>query len=265
MLRQETHISSGPLVTSSLSSHFQARRRWPHLGAYVPAVVRRKECFRFSLTANAVQISKSLIVSTVGRSGIHLSTLASIDGPYTTAMFCWREICLWTLNSSPTLTRPNGTVHRPRSSRDRRKKLWTSSHLPFDRRPVQIWIVPRIDYKFGTWRRTELKWFETLTFELRERTTKSAWSVWTSPSTTVPSQRALNVADRLAWDPSPRDHVTNALIDLHYSLLPVAACIEFKLCVRQRTCVYFLYAATISCIYNHVNPLLAKQRINIQQ
>jgi len=42
-------------------------------------------------------------------------------------------------------------------------------------------------------------------------------------------QRVLNAAARLVCDLRPREHVTNALIDLHW--LPVAARIEFKICV----------------------------------
>ena len=47
-------------------------------------------------------------------------------------------------------------------------------------------------------------------------------------STIAPLQRVLNSAARLVLGLRPRDHVTAALIDLHW--LPVAARIEFKLC-----------------------------------
>jgi len=47
-------------------------------------------------------------------------------------------------------------------------------------------------------------------------------------STIAPLQRVLNAAARLVLRLRPRDHVTAALIDLHW--LPVAARIEFKLC-----------------------------------
>ena len=47
-------------------------------------------------------------------------------------------------------------------------------------------------------------------------------------STIAPLQRALNAAARLVLGLRPRDHVTAALIDLHW--LPVAARIEYKLC-----------------------------------
>jgi len=40
--------------------------------------------------------------------------------------------------------------------------------------------------------------------------------------------RVLNAAARLVCDPRPREHVTSALIDLHW--LPVAARSEFKIC-----------------------------------
>jgi len=47
-------------------------------------------------------------------------------------------------------------------------------------------------------------------------------------STIAPLQRVLNAAARLVLGLRPRDHVTAALIDLHW--LPVAARIEYKLC-----------------------------------
>jgi len=47
-------------------------------------------------------------------------------------------------------------------------------------------------------------------------------------STIAPLQRALNAAARLVLGLRPWDHVTAALIDLHW--LPVAARIEYKLC-----------------------------------
>ena len=47
-------------------------------------------------------------------------------------------------------------------------------------------------------------------------------------STIAPLQRALTAAARLVLGLRPRDHVTAALIDLHW--LPVAARIEYKLC-----------------------------------
>jgi len=47
-------------------------------------------------------------------------------------------------------------------------------------------------------------------------------------STIAPLQRALNAAARLVLGLRPRDHVTAALIDLHW--LPVAARVEYKLC-----------------------------------
>jgi len=48
-------------------------------------------------------------------------------------------------------------------------------------------------------------------------------------STLAPLQRVLNAAARLVCNIRPREHVTSALIYLHW--LPVAACIEFKICV----------------------------------
>ena len=46
-------------------------------------------------------------------------------------------------------------------------------------------------------------------------------------STLAPLQRVLNAAARLVCDLRRREHVTSALIDLHW--LPVAARIEFKI------------------------------------
>ena len=48
-------------------------------------------------------------------------------------------------------------------------------------------------------------------------------------STLAPLQRVLNAAARLVCYLRPREHVTSALIGLHW--LPVAARIEFKICV----------------------------------
>jgi len=48
-------------------------------------------------------------------------------------------------------------------------------------------------------------------------------------STLAPLQRVLNATTRLVCDLRPREHVTSALIDLH--CLPIAARIEFKICV----------------------------------
>ena len=47
-------------------------------------------------------------------------------------------------------------------------------------------------------------------------------------STIAPLQRALNAAARLVLGLRPRNHITAALIVLHW--LPVAARIEYKLC-----------------------------------
>ena len=51
--------------------------------------------------------------------------------------------------------------------------------------------------------------------------------------TIAPLQRVLNAAAHPVLGLRPRDHVTAALIDLHW--LPVAARIEFKLC----TCLLY--------------------------
>ena len=48
-------------------------------------------------------------------------------------------------------------------------------------------------------------------------------------STIAPLQRVLNATARVVCGLRPRDHVTDALIELHW--LPVAARIEFKLCL----------------------------------
>ena len=48
-------------------------------------------------------------------------------------------------------------------------------------------------------------------------------------STIAPLQRVLNAAARVVCGLRPRDHVTDALIGLHW--LPIAARIEFKLCL----------------------------------
>jgi len=48
-------------------------------------------------------------------------------------------------------------------------------------------------------------------------------------STIAPLQRVLNAAARVVCGLRPRDHVTDTLIGLHW--LPVAARIEFKLCL----------------------------------
>ena len=69
-------------------------------------------------------------------------------------------------------------------------------------------------------------------------------------STLAPLQRVLNAAARLVCDLRPREHVTSALIDLHW--LPIAARIEFKICMQHAsvqvveqycTSVHFRHAA----------------------
>ena len=52
------------------------------------------------------------------------------------------------------------------------------------------------------------------------------------PQSTLASlQRVLNAAARLVCDLRPREHVTSALIDLHW--LPIAARIEFKIIKQE--------------------------------
>jgi len=50
-----------------------------------------------------------------------------------------------------------------------------------------------------------------------------------SYSTIAPLQRVINAATRLVYGLRPRDHVTDATIELHW--LPIRARIHFKLCL----------------------------------
>jgi len=74
-------------------------------------------------------------------------------------------------------------------------------------------------------------------------------------SSTAPLQRVLNSAARLVCGLRPRDHVTEALINLHW--LPVTGRIEFKLCVL----VYkSLHGIAPPYIDDMIQPVSALQR-----
>jgi len=64
-----------------------------------------------------------------------------------------------------------------------------------------------------------------------------------SLSALAPLQRVLNAAARLVCNLRPREHVTSALIDLHW--LPVAARIELKICVLAYVPVIGQYCTSI--------------------
>jgi len=66
-------------------------------------------------------------------------------------------------------------------------------------------------------------------------------------STIAPLQRVLNAAARVVCGLRPRDHVTDALIRLHW--LPAAARIEFKLCL-------LVYQAINGLAPSHITDML---------
>jgi len=72
-------------------------------------------------------------------------------------------------------------------------------------------------------------------------------------STLAPLPRVLNAAARLVCDLRPREHVTSALIDLHW--LPVAARIEFKICVLAYQSLNSTAPAYISDMLQPVSSL----------
>ena len=71
--------------------------------------------------------------------------------------------------------------------------------------------------------------------------------------TLAPLQRVLNAAARLVCDLRPREHVTSALIDLHW--LPVAARIEFKICMLVYKSLNSIAPAYISDMLQPVSSL----------
>ena len=72
-------------------------------------------------------------------------------------------------------------------------------------------------------------------------------------STLTPLQRVWNAATRLVCDLRPRKHVTSTLINLHK--LPVAACIEFKICVLAYQSLNSTAPAYISDMLQPVSSL----------
>jgi len=74
-------------------------------------------------------------------------------------------------------------------------------------------------------------------------------------STLAPLQRVLNAAARLVCDLRPREHVTSALIDLHW--LPIAARIEFKICVLA---YHSLDSTAPAYISDMLQPVSTSQR-----
>ena len=77
-------------------------------------------------------------------------------------------------------------------------------------------------------------------------------------STLAPLQRVLNAAARLVCYLRPREHVTSALIDLHW--LPIAARIEFKICVLAYKSLNSTAPAYISDMLMMLQPVSSLQR-----
>jgi len=71
----------------------------------------------------------------------------------------------------------------------------------------------------------------------------------------LPLQRVLNAAAHLVCDLRPREHVTSALIDLHW--LPVAARIELKICVQAN---YQSMNSTAPAYIDMLQPVSTLQR-----